>query len=75
MLIPLLEADHHVTRGGSSCDECPANNVPDLNLSSELSEIGELHQTREKVRNTDTSCTSGAVSETRQPHGATTTTS
>lgn len=56
---------------GSSCDECPVNNVPDLNqtqtqddtssiscsrifptdlnLSAELSERGELHQTREKV--------------------------
>lgn len=56
---------------GSSCDECPLNNVPDLNqtqtqddtssrscsrifptdlnLSAELSERGDLHQTREKV--------------------------
>ncbi|CAI8584641.1 unnamed protein product [Vicia faba] len=71
---------------GSSCDECPVNNVPDLNqtqtqdvtssrscsrsfptdlnLSAELSERGELHQTLEKVRNADTPCTSGVVSET-----------
>ncbi|CAL5192751.1 unnamed protein product [Lathyrus oleraceus] len=75
---------------GSSCDECPVNNVPDLNqtqtqddtssrscsrifptdlnLSAELSERGELHQTREKVRNADTPCTSGVVSETCIAH-------
>ncbi|XP_061360153.1 uncharacterized protein LOC133304177 isoform X2 [Gastrolobium bilobum] len=85
----------------SSCEECPVDNVPDLNLSMELSEsgkplnqiqdktslrscsmvfltdlnqstelsdIGELYQTQEKVKNADSPCTCGVVSESCMTH-------
>lgn len=52
------------TQDETSCRSSSRVFLTDLNQSVELSERGELDQTQEKVRNADTSGTSGVVSET-----------